>query len=73
MAALPRDPARYAEEIADFLRIDFPESRARFRNNMVESAHQDSIGGWRSAIDPAALGRMHDEAGELLRSLGYET
>lgn len=66
------DPAAHADTIAEFLDIDAARSREQFRTNMVESARTDSIGGWRSAIDADTISRMHDEAGELLSSLGYD-
>jgi hypothetical protein len=66
------DPATYADKISEFLDIEAAGSRTLFRNNMVDSARTDSIGGWQSAIDADARSRLHAEAGELLLSLGYD-
>jgi len=65
-------PGRYADEISEFLELSGRGSRAAFREHLVGTAHADSVGRWRTDIDAASLRQLHEEAGDLLTSLGYE-
>ena len=65
-------PGRYADEITAFLDIPGREARSAFRDHLVRDAHADSVGGWRTGIDAAMQRELHEEAGALLTSLGYE-
>lgn len=67
------EPADHADRITGFLEIRDPASRAAFRDTLIGEAHADSIGRWKKGLDESVVQQLHDESGELLRKLGYET
>lgn len=68
--ALVFDPSGEAERLLDFLQIDEPVARARFREH-IALACPDSVGNWRRELPSEALAHIEREAGALLRKLCY--
>lgn len=67
---LVMNPQADAERILDFLEIDRPASRDKFRQALSKS-HAASVDAWRRELAPAQIEEILDEAGPLLRRLGY--
>jgi hypothetical protein len=65
-------PAREADRLLDFLRIDSPESRAQFHARAT-MANSKSIGRWKDCLDRLDRQVVEAEAGGLLRDLGYHS
>lgn len=65
-------PAEYADLITGFLEISNPLSRELFRNTVVASAREDSVGRWKVELDHHQKLELNAEAGYLLQKLGYE-
>jgi hypothetical protein len=61
---------RHAELLLDFLGIRDERSRTEFRSALGQ-AHTTSLTSWREELSPPQLVEIEDEAGPLLRSLGY--
>lgn len=59
-----------ADRLLRFLEFDDPVSRQRL-HEAVMRAKTTSIGGWRRGLSPTQVEEIVDEAGVLLRSLGY--
>jgi len=64
--ALASHPEGMAESLAAFL--DVPPAPLCFS---LARAHARSVGRWRRDLAPQTLAEVEQEAGELLRSLGY--
>lgn len=67
---LVEDPRATTDRITSFLGFDETDHVARFRSRALQ-AHSDSVGRWREELDSPALRTIDDEAGHLLRKLGY--
>jgi hypothetical protein len=68
---LVREPMDEGQKILDFMGIDRKQSRDVFINATLR-ADDSSVGTWRSTFYPSELVEIDDEAGELLRRLGYD-
>lgn len=67
---LVRGPEEEGERLLDFLGITDPASRARLLER-ARTARADSVGRWRRALTPAQRQTAEEEAGAVLRTLGY--
>ncbi|MBX3029502.1 MAG: sulfotransferase [Chloroflexi bacterium] len=67
---LVRSPGVVGERILDFLGVERAASRERLRDALA-TADPGSIGRWRELLDPAAQAVLLQDAGALLRRLGY--
>ncbi len=68
---LVSDPISNAEKILDFLDIRAMESRQVFIDTVHDRARKDSLDRWKSELTQSEKGVLYEEAGELLRALGY--
>ena len=64
---LTTDPGAVAEQIAADLGVSAPEL-----GRVLAEAHPDSVGRYRDELTEAQLEEIEDEAGPLLRELGYD-
>lgn len=63
-------PAREGRRLLDFLEIKDPASRKALETAVAEG-RTDSIGRWKAELTDGGLREIEDEAGGLLRRLGY--
>ena len=63
-------PTDEADRLLDFLGITAPPSRARL-HHVAEAAHADSVGNWQEGLTSEQRRTAEQEAGRLLRELGY--
>jgi hypothetical protein len=63
---LVSEPAEVAEQLADFL-----ELKADLLANSLTKAFDSSVGRWKKDLTPNQVKDVKDEAGDLLRELGY--
>jgi hypothetical protein len=61
---------RQGDNVLDFLEIHDEQSRTEFRS-ALDQAHTTSLNAWRDELSPAQLLEIENEAGPLLRRLGY--
>ena len=68
---LVTNPATVAEEILNFLAISDSFSCEKFQQK-VACAKPDSVAQWQKELSLKQLAKIEEEAGDLLRQLGYE-
>jgi len=68
---LVRAPTEEGHHLLDYLSITAPDSRRRLLGR-AQTAHADSVGAWKEELSDAQRRTAEEEAGALLRSLGYD-
>lgn len=68
--SLVAEPGVEADRLLDFLEIAAPESLATLKT-ALDRADSRGVGGWRREFSAADLDVIDQEAGDLLRQLGY--
>jgi len=63
---LVAEPALWLEKICEVCDLD-----VAFDRDALEQINADRIDAWRDVLDEASVAQIDDEAGDLLRSLGY--
>jgi hypothetical protein len=67
------NPSDHADRITKFLGIRNEASRKLFRDELVNNARGDSVGGWAVEFNKQQKKQIHAEAGPLLQQLGYDS
>lgn len=67
---LVRTPTEEGHRLLDYLGIAAPASRRRLLDR-AQTAHADSVGAWRDELSDVQRQTAQEEAGTLLRTLGY--
>jgi hypothetical protein len=68
---LVTNPSEQANSLLDFLEVDDSTSRTQFSQFVIKKASRDSIGTWKLELSEAQKQEIEQEAGELLKHLGY--
>ncbi len=68
--ALVSRPQEEAERLLKYLAIDQAKSQDRLHHAFAQ-ANSSSVGGWQRELSPPQLHQVEQEAGPLLRQLGY--
>lgn len=69
--AFVHDPDAEGHRLLDYLQIFDPTARRRLLDR-AQTAHADSVGAWREELSETQRRTVEEEAGALLRTLGYD-